>query len=458
MFGEPHILIIDDEKNYLLVLETLLLDEGYRVTALSDPETALTFLSESEVDVVITDFKMPKLSGREILNHVKKNYANISVIVMTAFGSIESAVDLMKEGAFDYITKPFTNDELLISVHNACKLSQAHRQYKILQESIAEKYVNEQILGQSKYMREIRQLIEQSAPLKTPIMIKGERGTGKKHIAKVIHYSSDRKDKPLIMINCKSYNSKSFEEELYGLEKEDVSATTFKRGKIEQAHEGSLFLEEVNELSLDAQDLLFELLHSKKLKRINAKQGTSIDIRPIVSTSADIKAMVQEGLFREDLYYLLNIVEIRVPALRERREDIPELVGFFSHKISKENDIKEKRFTAEALNFLSAYDWEGNIMQLQNILERCIILVAGEQITDNDLPPEIRDEDGQFKSAVDLLPYELNLTDTLDKIEAALIRRALVRSDFVQAHAADTLGISRSLIQYKLKKYNITGH
>ncbi len=457
MLDYAHILVIDDEKNYLLVLETLLMDEGYTVTALSDPETALTFLEESEVDVVITDFKMPKLSGRDILNYLRKKNTHIPVIVMTAFGSIESAVDLMKEGAFDYITKPFANDELLISVHNACKLSQAHRQYKILQESIAEKYVDEEILGQSKVMREVRSLVEQSAKLKTPIMIKGERGTGKKHLAKVIHYSSDRKEMPLIMINCKSISNNSFLEEMFGIENEE-GVGAFKRGKIEQSHKGTLFLEEIQELSQEAQDYLYELLNSKQLKRINSKNSTPIDIRPIVSSSIDIKTMVQDGLFREDLYYLLNIVEIKMPSLRERREDIPELVGYFTSKIAKENNISEKRFTAEALNYLTAYDWEGNIMQLQNVLERCIILVGGEQITDNDIPPEIRDEDGQFKSAVDLLPYELNLTDTLDKIEAALIRRALVRSDFVQAHAADTLGISRSLIQYKLKKYNITGH
>ncbi len=456
--NDTHILIIDDEKNYLLVLETLLTDSGYKVTALSDPETALALLEESDVDVLISDLKMPKITGKEVLNEVKKKYSHLPVIIMTAFGTIESAVGLMREGAFDYITKPFSNDDLLISVNNASKLAMAHRQYKNLQESIAEKYVNQQILGGSKIMREIRSLVEHVAKLKTPVMIKGERGTGKKHIAKTIHYSSERKDMPFVIVNCKSYNEQTFEAELYGLEKDSEGTTTLKRGKIEQADGGTLFLEDVTELSQDAQAYLFDILNTKKLTRVNAKKSTDIDIRPIVSTTKDIKKLVHEGLFREDLYYLLNIVEINMPSLRERREDIPELVGYFSHKIAQEHEIKDKHFSAEALNYLSAYDWEGNIMQLQNVLERCIVLVANDFITDNDLPPEIRDEEAQFKSAVDLLPFELNLADTLDKIEAALVRRALVRADFIQAHAAETLGISRSLIQYKLKKYNITGH
>ncbi len=458
MIKETHILILDDEKNYLLVLETLLIDAGYTVTALSDPETALTFISESEVDVIITDLKMPKLTGRDILHSVKKSHPHTPVLIMTAFGSIESAVDLMREGAFDYITKPFTNDELLITVHNASKLSQAHRQYKLLQESIAESYSTEHIIGQSKVMREIRVLIESSAKHKTPVLIRGERGTGKTLAAKAIHYSSDRKDFPFIIVNCKSFNSQAFETDLYGYESDNNGTTTLKRGKIEQANEGTLFLEDVTELSLEAQAQIYDVLSSKQLRRISSKKSVNIDIRVIVSATKDMKQLVSEGLFREDLYYLLNIIEIQMPSLRERREDIPELVGFLSHKIAKEHGIADKRFTAEALNYLSAYDWEGNIMQLKNVLERCIVLVSSEHITDNDLPPEIRDEEAQFKSAVDLLPYELNLAETLDKIEAAIIRRALVKADFVQAHAADALGISRSLIQYKLKKYNITGH
>ncbi len=458
MIQETHILLVDDEKNYLLVLETLLLDQGYKVTALSDPESALDFLEQSEVDIVISDLKMPKVTGRDILFAVKKKYPHIPILIMTAFGSIESAVDLMRDGAFDYITKPFANEELLVSVKNAALLAQTHRQYKILQESISEKYATEHVVGQSKAMQNVRRLIEKSGRIKTSVMITGEQGTGKKLIAKSIHYSSERKDKPFITINCNAYDIHNFEIELYGIEKELNGTTTFKRGKIEQAHEGTLFLEEVTELSLELQEQLCELLTSKKVCRLGSKQSIDFDLSIIVSTSKNIKELVSEGLFREDLYYLLNIVEISIPPLRERREDISELVVFFSHAISEEQNIQRKQFTPEAINYLKGYDWEGNIMQLKNVLERCFVLVAGDLITDNDLPPEIRDEEGQFKSAVDLLPLELNLADTLDKIEAALIRRALAHFDFVQAHAADSLGISRSLIQYKLKKYNIAGH
>lgn len=458
MLKETHILVLDDEKNYLTILEALLIDAGYTVTPLSDPETALTFIEESEVDLIISDLKMPKITGRDILHAVKKSHPHIPVLIMTAFGSIESAVDLMREGAFDYIAKPFSNDELLISVHNASVLSQVHRQYKNLQASIAEKYATEHIIGQSKVMRDIRTLVEHAGKHKTPVMIRGERGTGKKLTAKAIHYSSMRKEKPFVSVHAKSFNSQVFETELYGYEDDKDSKTTLKRGQIEQANEGTLFIEEITDLSADAQSRVYEILNTKKVKRVNSKKSIDLDIHVIVSASQDLKTLVSQDLFREDLYYLLNIIEIKMPSLRERREDIPELVGFFSHKIAQDHGINDKHFSAEALNYLSTYDWEGNIMQLQNVLERCIVLVANELITDNDLPPEIRDEDGQFKSAVDLLPRKLNLTATLDKIEAALVRRALVDADFVQAHAAEALDISRSLMQYKLKKYNITGH
>ena len=459
MSEKSRILILDDEKNYLLVLEALLSDAGYAVTPINDPEMAVSYLEEAEVDVVITDMKMPKMSGLEVLQHVKRNSPSIPVLIMTAFGSIESAVEVMKYGAFDYITKPFANDELLLSVHNAVELSRAHQQYRILQESLEERYSTHQIIGKSPAMRETLSIVDRVSASRSTVLITGESGTGKELVARAIHFSSPRKDEPFVAVNCMAFNAGVLESELFGHEKGSFTgAVAMRRGRFEQADRGTLFLDEIGELPSDLQVKLLRVLQERVFERVGGTEPVKVDIRIVAATNKDLAKMVEEGSFREDLFYRLNVVQIHIPPLRERREDIPLLVSHFIAQIASENGIHLKSFTQEAQNYLSGYEWPGNIRQLQNVIERCMVMIPRDVIDVEDLPPEIRDEESQFKSAVDLLPVELNLADTLDKIEAALIRRALVRSDFVQAHAADLLGISRSLMQYKLKKYNIIGH
>lgn len=453
------ILVVDDEKNYLLVMEALLSDAGYSVTTINDPEMALEYLDESEVDVVITDMKMPKLTGQEVLQLVKKRWPHIPVLIMTAFGSIESAVEVMRFGAFDYITKPFANDELLLSVHNAVELSKAHQQYQILQRSLEDRYSAHNIIGKSKAIRETLSIVDRISSSRSTALITGESGTGKELVARAIHFTSTRKDGPFVSVNCMAFNAGVLESELFGHEKGSFTgAVAMRRGRFEQADHGTLFLDEIGELSLDLQVKLLRVLQERKFERVGGSEPLSVDLRVVAATNQDLSRLVEEGKFREDLFYRLNVVQVEIPPLRERREDIPLLVSHFVEKISQENDIPRKEFSQDALNYLIGYEWPGNIRQLQNVLERCIVMVPGTKVGVDDLPPEIRDEDSQFKSAVDLLPVELNLADTLDRIEAALIRRALIRADFVQAHAAELLGISRSLMQYKLKKYNITGH
>ena len=460
MSNQSSLLVIDDEKNYLLVLNTLLSDAGYSVTTINDPEMALAFLEDSEVDVVITDMKMPKLSGQDILQTVKKKWPQIPVLIMTAFGSIESAVEVMRSGAFDYITKPFSNDELLLTINNAAELSKAHRRYKLLQETLEDRYSRHHIIGNSKAIRNTLDIVDRvSESNRSTVLISGESGTGKELIARAIHFSSSRKEAPFISVNCVAFNPGVLESELFGHEKEAFTgAVAMRRGRIEQANKGTLFLDEVAELSQEMQVKLLRVLQERTFERIDGTEPITIDIRVVAATNKDLARMVESGKFREDLYYRLNLVQIAIPPLRERREDIPQLVSYFAYKISTDNGILLKHFTTEALNYLIGYDWPGNIRELQNVLERCLVMVPKETIDVEDLPTEIQDEESQYKSAVDLLPVEINLADTLSKIEAAVIKRALVRSDFVQARAADILGISRSLMQYKLKKYNITGH
>jgi len=456
---QAHILIIDDEKNYLLVLELLLLDAGYAVTALSDPEAALAFLDESEVDVIITDMKMPRLSGKDVLMHVKRDYPHIPVLIMTAFGSIESAVDVMKMGAFDYITKPFANDELLLSVQNASELAKVHRRYRLLHENLEERYGLHQIIGKSKGIRNVLALVDKAAPTKSNVLISGESGTGKELVARAIHFASPRKDGPFISVNCMALNPGVLESELFGHEKGSFTgAVAMRRGRFELAGGGTLFLDEIGELSHDMQIKLLRVLQERRFERVGGSEEIEVDIRVVTATNKDLQQEVEKGTFREDLYYRLNVVHMQLPPLRERREDIPLLLAHFMEKIASENPLSRKSISPEALDFLSGYEWPGNIRQLENVVERCMVMASGDTITVADLPPEVKDDEAQLKNALDMLPVELNLADTLDKLEAALIRRALARADFVQVKAADLLGISKSLLQYKLRKYSITGH
>lgn len=459
MSEKAHLLIIDDEKNYLLVLQTLLEDEGYVVTAINDPETALAFLEESEVDVVVTDMKMPRVTGQEVLKRVKKNWPHIPVLIMTAFGSIESAVGLMKYGAFDYITKPFSNDELLLSIHNAVELSRAHRQYQLLQQSLEDRYGVSRIIGRSKAIRDVLALVDRAAPSRATVLLTGESGTGKELTARAIHYASPRKDKPFISVNCMALGSSTLESELFGQEQGyQAGAVAMRRGRVEQAEGGTLFLDEVSALSQEMQIKLLRLLQDRKIERVGGSEAIDVDVRIVAASNTNLAQLVEKGEFREDLFYRLNVVQISMPPLRERREDIPLLVAHFVEKCTQENNLPPRTFSASALNYLTGYEWPGNIRQLENVVESCMVLGSGPTIGVDDLPAEIRDVESQFKSAVDLLPVQLDLADTLEKIEAAVIRRALVRAELVQVKAAEYLGISKSLLQYKLKKYGITGH
>lgn len=453
------ILILDDEPNFLLILEAMLSDAGYSITALSDPEMGLAYLDESEVDVIITDMKMPKLSGQDVLEHVKRNFPHIPVLIMTAYGSIEAAVEAMKVGAFDYITKPFSNDELLLSVSKAMQLANVRRQFRLLHENLEDRYGLHQIIGKSKAIRDVLSMVDRAAPSRSTVLITGESGTGKELVARAIHFASPRKNGPFVSVNCMAFNAGVLESELFGHEKGSFTgAVAQKRGRFELAHEGTLFLDEIGELSQDIQVKLLRVLQERRFERVGGSKEVEVDIRVVTATNKNLQEAVEKGEFREDLYYRLNVVHITLPSLRERREDIPILAQHFAQKYAQDNGMEPKTFSPEAVDYLTGYEWPGNVRQLENIIERCMVLASGDHIGVEDLPPEIKDEEAQFKSAVDLLPVQLNLADTLEKIEAALVRRALAKADFVQVKAADLLGLSKSNLQYKLKKYKITGH
>jgi len=452
-----NILILDDEQNYLLVLEAILSDAGYKVTTLSDPEMGLAFLEESEVDVVITDMKMPKLTGKDVLDHVKKHYSYIPVLIMTAFGSIEAAVEAMRTGAFDYITKPFSNEELLLSISKAMQFARAQQENRSLRRQIQERFGPENIVARDKSMRHVLDMVHRAAPSRSTVLVTGESGTGKELVAKAIHNQSPRKDGPFISVNCMALNPGVLESELFGHEKGSFTgAVSRRRGRFELADKGTLFLDEIGELPHDTQVKLLRVLQERRFERVGGTDSIEVDIRIVAATNRDLTKAVADGRFREDLFYRLNVVSIHLPPLRERREDIPFLAAHFLDRYARENSRELKGFTPSAMDYLSAYEWPGNVRQLENVIERCVVLSSGDTVSAEDLPPEIKDEESQFKSAVDLLPTKLDLSETLEKIEAAVIRRALVRADFVQVKAAELLNVSKSLLQYKLKKYSIS--
>ena len=378
MNDKVHLLLIDDEKNYLLVLETLLTEAGYAVTALNDPETALAFLEESEVDIVITDMKMPRISGREVLERVKKNWPHIPVLIMTAFGSIESAVEAMRYGAFNYITKPFSNDELLLSIQNAAELARAHRQYQLLRESLEERYGKHQIIGRSRAIRDMLALVDRAGPSRATVLITGESGTGKELVARAIHFSSPRSQEPFVSVNCMALNPGVLESELFGHEKGSFTgAVAMRRGRFEQASGGTLFLDEVGELTPELQVKLLRVLQERRFERVGGSEEIEVDIRIVAATNKDLREEIRRGNFREDLYHRIGVIVVRVPALREHAADIPLLTDHFIRLISAEYGLAPKPIDPEAVAALQAMPWSGNVRELRNVVERLLILSDG---------------------------------------------------------------------------------
>jgi two-component system NtrC family response regulator len=357
------------------------------------------------VDVVITDMKMPRLSGQDVMARVRENWPHIPVLIMTAFGSIEAAVEAMKLGAFDYIAKPFANDELLLSVTKAMAFARAQRQNRLLRESLGRTYGKHNIVGSSKAMRRVLEMVERAAPSKSTVLISGESGTGKELIARAIHLASPRKDEPFVSVNIASLSPGVVESELFGHEKGSFTgAVAMRRGRFELANGGTLFLDEIGELSQELQVKLLRVLQERRFERVGGMDPIETDIRVVAATNKNLVQAVADGTFREDLFYRLNVVHIEVPPLRERREDVPLLAAHFLTKYAKENDKSFKGFSSDALGFLQGYDWPGNVRQLENAIERSVVLADGEVIGQDDLPAEIRDEDTQYTSAVDMLP------------------------------------------------------
>jgi two-component system NtrC family response regulator len=450
------ILIVDDEKNYLVVLEALLGPEGYEIVTSESAKEAVRLIRDSDLDLVITDMKMPGMSGMELLEDSKKIKPELPVIMMTAYGTIEMAVEAMKKQAYDYITKPFQNEELRLTVKKALENYRLIKENRLLSEALSDRYRYGNIIGKSKPMLEIYDLIGKVSQSRASVFITGPSGTGKELIAKAIHYNSPRKDRPFISINCGALTETLLESELFGHEKGAFTgAVAMKKGRFELADGGTLFLDEVGDMPPPLQVKLLRVLQEMEFERVGGTKTIKVDVRVLSASNRNIKEDVAEDRFREDLFYRLNVINIQVPSLRERTEDIRLLVNHFIEKYRKDEGKVKIELSPEVWKAFFSYSWPGNIRELENIIERAVVLNADGLIGIQDLPDEFSER--QEELDVDrLIPLNLPLQKTLEEIEEKLIKRALRECDNVQSHAAQMLGITKSLIQHKMKKYNIT--
>ena len=449
------ILIVDDEKNYLVVLETLLGHEGYEILTTENAPDALRQIREADLDLVITDMKMPEMSGMELLEECKSIKPEIPVIIMTAYGTIELAVKAMKKHSYDYITKPFQNEQLKLTVKKALENYRLIKENRLLNEALSDRFRYGNIIGKSKPMLKVYDFIEKVAQSRASILISGPSGTGKELIAKAIHYDSPRKDRTFVSINCGALTETLLESELFGHEKGAFTgAIAMKKGRFELAHEGTLFLDEVGEMPLSLQVKLLRVLQEMEFERVGGTRTIKVDVRVISASNRNIKDDVADGTFREDLFYRLNVIHIEVPPLHERTDDIPLLVKHFIEKYRDDDGENKIELSPDVWRALYSYSWPGNIRELENIIERAIVLNSGDVITLEDFPEELAGTQAEFD--IDkFIPNSVALTDALERIEEKMVRRALAQSNNIQTHAAKNLGITKSLIQHKMKKYKI---
>jgi len=458
------ILVVDDEKNYLLVMETLLAEEGYEVLTAESGEQALRLMEDSDLDLVLTDMKMPRMDGIELLSRIKEVQPHLPVIMMTAFATVDKAVEAMKKGAFDYITKPFENEELMLTIRKALDMNRLVRENRELTKALRERYGFGNIIGKSKSMLNIYRVIEKVSETRANVLITGESGTGKELIARAIHFNSPRSKGPFVAVNCSALAETLLESELFGHEKGAFTgAHATRKGRFELSSGGTLFLDEIGEMSPNLQAKLLRVLQERTIERVGGSETIAVDVRVIAATNRDLKQEVTAGRFRDDLFYRLNVVHIHLPPLRDRPDDLPALAAHFIKKFSQENKRPDLKISPAALRRIYAYSWPGNVRELENAIERAVILCSGDTIEPEDLLEEY-DRADQEKAAAEqvadlevdgFIPVGLSLPQAVEAVEKKLIERALARTDHVQAHAAELLGIKKNVMQYKMKKYGL---
>ena len=455
------ILIVDDEPNYLIVLSELLHDEGYEVFTADSGITGLNIARKTDLDLVISDMKMPGMDGIELLANLKKFNQHLPVILITAYAEVEKAVEAMHLGAFTYLAKPFSNEQLLASVGKAIEHYGLVREIRRLRSEATPKFGFGGMIGKNPNMLAVYQLIEKVAPTPSSVLITGESGTGKELVARAIHNLSNRKEAPFISVNCAALAETLLESELFGHEKGAFTdAAAMRKGRFELADTGTLLLDEIGEMPYSLQAKLLRVLQERAFERVGGNTTLKIDVRILTSTNKDLKDEVEKGNFREDLYYRLNVIHIHMPPLRERVDDIPALVNHFQQKNALRLGLEKIDISPEALRLLVSLPWEGNIRELENTIERAAILCNNNRIEAEDVQPDSSEIPApqEWSSGLELsqfIPEGLKLSAVLNGIEEKLVRQALEEANNVQARAAEKLGITKSLLQYKMKKYKL---
>jgi len=446
---KPNILVVEDEELMRSILRQLLEEEGYQVYSAHSAETALEIYPNAEIDVTLTDIKMSGMDGLELLSKIKAIDEEAIVIIMTAYSSVDSAIAALRRGVYDYITKPFVNEDLLKTVRNALRTKELAKENRALRYELDKKYSFSEIIGTSDALQKIFKLVEKVANTNAGILIQGESGTGKELIAKAIHFNSGRANKPFLAVNCGALPESLLESELFGHTKGSFTgATADKKGLFRAADGGTLFLDEIGEMPLSLQVKLLRALQEQEVLPVGATSAVKFDTRIIAATNKNLETEVAENRFREDLFYRLNIIEVSLPPLRQRREDIPLLVKHFITKAARNQHVNEKPVAKAAMAALVGYNWQGNVRELENAIERAFIL-SGDEIDLESLPPKIR---LSASGSLEMRDPE-GLRPTLEEMERRYIMEILNSAGDDKTQAANILGIDLSTLYRKLKKY-----
>ncbi|HTA77290.1 MAG TPA: sigma-54 dependent transcriptional regulator [bacterium] len=448
------ILLVDDKSSMRKVLRQTLEGEGNTILEAEDGEKALEMIKAKHVDLIISDIKMPKLDGMSLLKMIKELDNEIVVIIMTAYATIETAVEAMKLGAYDYITKPFSTEQVKITVDKAIERQKLVYENKYLREKLNDQYNYKRIIGNSAKMQPVYELIEKVSPTDTAVLIRGESGTGKELVAHAVHFNSRRKDKPFIKVNCAVLAEGVLESELFGHEKGSFTGAAGKRiGRFELANGGSIFLDEIGDINLSTQVKLLRVLQEKEFERVGGTEVIRADVRVIAATNKNLEEAIKKGQFREDLFFRLNVVPIIVPPLRDRREDVERLAFHFLTRYSAEANKKITKIDKKAVDLMAKYHWPGNVRELENAIQRAVVLADGDSIYPSNLPLDI--QTFHKDDSVNYLKEDAGLTEKVENYEKELIVKAMEKANHVQTKAAKLLNVNRTALIYKLKKYGL---
>ncbi|MBW2072199.1 MAG: sigma-54-dependent Fis family transcriptional regulator [Deltaproteobacteria bacterium] len=449
---KARILVVDDEAAHRHMLETVLSVEGYEVEQADDGQTAIGAVEQRFYDLILLDIRMSKVDGIEALRKIKELSPGIPIIIMTAYASVNTAIDALKSGAYDYLTKPLDIDELKILVGKALRHRQLEQENIFLKERLDDRFDFSNIIARSESMKKLFDTMALVAPTEATVLIVGESGTGKELIANAIHQNSPRRDNPFVKVNCAALPETLLESELFGHEKGAFTGAVSRRqGRFQLAHRGSIFLDEIGEMAAATQAKILRVLQEREVEALGSSRTIKVDVRVIAATNKNLQSEIEQGRFREDLYFRLNVVTLSVPPLRDRRDDIPLLADFFLKQYAEKNRRHIKGFSPRALDILMRHNWPGNVRELENVVERAVIMARGDTVTPTELPDNLRVLDKEYQEAA----VNLRTGKSLKEMEKQMILRTLEETGGNRTHAARILGISRRTLQLKLKEYGI---